>query len=158
AQFDVFFIGYLRDNRPEAFTQNELNAFANWASAGGTMIITCDNSGHDAVCDFFGYPSSGSSENPILPTEAGIVHPLFSGPFGVVAQLQMVGTQGAFGSTAGATVLAVDSSDQKLPGVLFRNYGAGRLILLADVDIVANGLSGGGGGDIIDAKGITVDD
>ena len=143
--FDVFFIGYLNDANANAFTAAELNAFQTWVNGGGTMVVTCDENNYDAVCSFFGHPATAGSPsvNPIVPTAAGTTHPLFAGPFGAVAAINMVGTMGAFTSTAGATILAQDSSAVPLPTVLVQSFGAGRIVFLADVDLIANGASAG---------------
>jgi hypothetical protein len=145
AGVDVFFIGYLDDANANAFTGPELAAMQTWVSGGGTMIVTCDDSSYDAVCAFFGYPATAGSPgtNPIVPTAAGTAHPIFNGPFGVVSAMNEAGTQGAFTSTAGATILGQDSAGTPLPVVLFKQVGAGRVILMADVDLIANAASAG---------------
>jgi len=146
ANFDVFFIGYLDDANVNAFTAAELSAMQAWVNGGGTMIITCDDSNFDAVCASFGHPATGGSPgiNPIVPTAAGSAHALFTGPFGIVTAINEVGTRGAFTSTTGATVLAQDSTPgTPLPVVLVQQIGAGRVVFLADVDLIANGLSAG---------------
>jgi hypothetical protein len=147
AGVDVFFIGYLDDANVNAFTPAELNAMQTWVNAGGTMIVTCDDSNYDAVCSFFGHPSAagGPGVNPTVPTAAGAAHPIFKGPFGTVTSINESGTQGAFTSTAGATVLATDSTPgTPLPDVLIQQFGSGQVIFLADVDMIANAASGGG--------------
>jgi IPTL-CTERM motif len=146
--FDVFFIGYLDDANVNAFTAAELNAMQAWVNGGGTMIVTCDDDAHDAVCAFFGHPSSAGSPgvNPTVPTAAGAASPIFNGPFGVVTSINEEGTQGAFTSTTGATVLATDSTPgTPLPDVLIQQFGSGRVIFLADVDMIANAETSGGG-------------
>jgi hypothetical protein len=146
APFDVFFIGYLEDTDAHAFTAGELAAFQAWVEAGGTMVITCDDSDYDAVCAHFGFPAApdGPAQNPIVPTAAGAAHPLFNGPFGAIPSVNMTGTRGAFTATAGATILAQDSTaGTPLPAVLVKNVGAGRVILMADVDLLANAASDG---------------
>ena len=146
APFNVFFIGYLQDSSVNAFTAAELSAFQTWVNAGGTMIVTCDSSSYDAVCAFLGHPASSGSPsiNPIVPTAAGAVHPIFTAPFGAVAAINMVGTQGAFVTATPATVLAQDSTaGTPLPTVLIQSFGAGRIVFLSDVDLIANGVSAG---------------
>jgi hypothetical protein len=145
---DVFFIGYLDDTNVNAFTAAELNAMQVWVNGGGTMIVTCDDSDHDTVCAFFGHPATAGSPgiNPTVPTAAGAAHPIFNGPFGVVNAINEAGTQGAFTSTSGATILATDSTPgTPLPDVLIQQFGAGRVIFLADVDMIANAASAGAG-------------
>ena len=140
--FDIFFIGWLDDANPNAFTANELTAFQNWVAAGGTLIVTCDDQMHQAVCAGFGYPVSGTSAfNPMAPVGAGVGHPIFAGPFGAVSTFFMSGNKGFFPTTAGATVLAQDAGSR--PIFLVKDVGAGRVILFGDVDIVASALSGG---------------
>lgn len=145
APFNVFFIGYLQDASANAFTAAELSAFQAWVNAGGTMIVTCDDSNYDAVCAFFGHPATSGSPaiNPIVPTAAGIAHPIFTAPFGAVTSINEVGTQGAFAVSVPATVLAQDSSATPLPTVLIQSFGAGRIVFLSDVDLIANGASAG---------------
>ena len=146
SNFDVFFIGWFNDPNVNAFTPAELSAMQAWVNGGGTMIITCDDDTHDAVCSSFGHPATSGSPgiNPIVPTAAGASHPLFNGPFGVVTAINEVGTQGGFTNTAGATVLAQDSTaGTPLPVVLVQQIGAGRAVFMADVDLIANGLSAG---------------
>lgn len=142
---DVFFIGYLDDANVNAFTPAELAAMQTWVSSGGTMIVTCDDDNYDAVCASFGYPSSSGSPgvNPTVPTAAGAASPIFNGPFGVVSAINESGTQGVFPSAAGATILAQDSEGAPMPVVLTKQIGSGRVILMADVDLIANGASAG---------------
>ena len=146
SNFDVFFISWLDDGDANAFTAGELSAFQTWVNGGGTMIITCDDPAHDAVCASFGYPATDSGVNPDLPTAAGLASPIFNGPFGSVASFNECGNMGFFTTTTGATVLAVDSSGSQQPIVLFVTLGAGRAILIADIDTISNcTLSGGTG-------------
>ncbi|HEV8439115.1 MAG TPA: hypothetical protein VGT40_13555 [Methylomirabilota bacterium] len=143
ANFDVFFIGWLDDANANAFTPTELGALQTWVNGGGILIVTCDDPSHEAVCVSFGYPVATSAQNPMLPVGAGVGHPIFGGPFGAVASFQMDGNQGFFSTTAGATILAQDSSGPPRPVFLIKNQGAGRAILFADVDIIASTLSPG---------------
>jgi hypothetical protein len=145
---DVFFIGYLDDANANAFTNAELTAMMTWTNGGGTMIITCDDTNYDATCSFFGHPAdpSNSGTNPTVPTAAGAASPIFNNVFGTVTAIDEVGTQGTFTSAAGATVLAQDSATPTPhPTVLMQSFGSGRAVLMADVDLVANGLSAGAG-------------
>jgi hypothetical protein len=143
--FDVFFIGYLNDDSANAFTPGELAAMQDWVAAGGTLIVTCDESGYDAVCAHFGHPASTSAVDPMVPVGEGVAHPIFNGPFGAVPQFNMFGTHGFFTTTAGATLLAQDSSGSARPVFLIKQVGAGWVILFADVDIIANAASSGDG-------------
>jgi hypothetical protein len=143
ANFDVFFTGYFYNLSANAFTPAELAAFQSWVNAGGTMIVTCDGSDYDAVCASFGHPSTTQAIGPIVPTAAGAVSPLFNGPFGTVSSILMVGDQGFFTSTAGATVLAKDSSGPPLPTLLIQPFGLGRVVFMSDAYLDARSVSQG---------------
>ena len=147
--FDVFFIGYLPDDDPDAFSAGELQAMQDWVAAGGTMVITCDDSNYDAVCTAFGpTPSASGAAPPVVPTVAGSTHPVFDGPFGTPGGLDMSGTALYFGNTAGFTVLGEDQAAQ--PVVLENAIGAGRVIIFTDVDIISNDTLSGGTGIVTD--------
>jgi hypothetical protein len=138
ANFDVFFIAYLSDADADAFTPAELAAFQKWVYEGGTMVVTCDDGSHDTVCAYFGYPNNGDATPPtaVVPTFA--THPLFSGPFGAVASIAMSGNYGSFVNTTGAYVLATDSNAAKRATILVRQFGAGKVVFLADVDMITD--------------------
>jgi hypothetical protein len=137
SQFDVFFIGYLSDDSGAAFSNAELVAFQDWVSAGGTMVITCDDADFDAVCEAFGLvPSASDATPPVTPTVAGSSHAVFDGPFGMPASLEMSGTQTYFDDIGGFTILA---RDQDLnPIVLEDQIGSGRVIAFTDVDMISS--------------------
>jgi len=137
SQFDVFFIGYLWDGSANAFSNAELVALQDWVSAGGTMIVTCDEEDYSAVCDAFGLvPSASNANPPVNPTVAGSSHPVFDGPFGMPAALEMSGTRKYFDDVGSFTILA---RDQDLnPVVLEDQIGSGRVIAFTDVDIISN--------------------
>ena len=134
--FDVFFIGYLDDGDADAFTAEELQAFEDWVDAGGTMVITCDSTSFDAVCNQFGPIPSGPIDPPVNPTVAGDSHPVFDGPFGSPNQLEMSGTQTSFNNITGFTVLGDDQDGN--PVVIEDLRGDGRVILFTDVDIISS--------------------
>jgi hypothetical protein len=138
ADFDVFFIGYLRDANANAFTPAELAAFQKWVYEGGTMIVTCDAATHDAVCAYFGHPVSAGVTAPskVAPTVAD--HPVFNGPFGTVSSLMMSGTQAGFGPAGSATVLAYGSGLDDPATILVQRFGAGKIVFLSDVDMISN--------------------
>jgi len=145
SQFDVFFIGYLWDGSVNAFSNAELVAFQDWVSAGGTMVVTCDEIDYDAVCEAFGLvPSATNANPPVNPTVAGSSHPVFDGPFGTPAALQMAGTIKSFDDVGGFTILA---RDQDLnPVVLEDQIGSGTVIAFTDVDIISNDTLSAGSG------------
>lgn len=137
--FDIFFIGFLGDSHPNAFTAAELAAMQSWVQNGGRMIITCDEANYDAVCAYFGYPSSTSSTSPLTPTAAGLTHPIFDGPFGQVPSANMLGTLGYFNNTTGADVLARDPSSRAIVIQIPENGNGGTAVLISDVNIISNG-------------------
>ena len=69
--FDIFYIGYLSNSSPNAFTGAELTAMTSYVTGGGVMVVTCDDSGHDAVCSNFGFPTTTPASNPMTPTAYG---------------------------------------------------------------------------------------
>jgi len=142
--FDTFYIGYLDDANVNAFTGAELTAMSDYVAGGGVMIVTCDDANYDAVCAHFGFPSTTSATSPVVPTAAGSVHPLFSGPFGDVTSINMSGTQGLFTTAAGATILGEDTAGSPNPTILEYTLGSGIVLLLSDVDMIANAASVGG--------------
>ena len=138
SSFNVFFIGWLGDASANAFTPAELTALQTFASNGGTLIVTCDDTAHDAVCASLGYPISESSTPPFNATLAGAASPVFNGPFGSVATVNASGNYGFYATTAGTTIIAQDSNGAPRATMLLQSIGSGRIIYLADVDLVAN--------------------
>jgi hypothetical protein len=146
SNFDVFFIGSLNDTNPNAFTAGELNALQDWVrNNGGVLIITCDDSSFDDVCEFFGYPASSSGITPTVPAAAGVGHPLFDGAFGTVASVSMGGVKGFFPTTTDAEVLGEDSAGTPAATVIERQIDNGWIIFLSDVDMITElgGISAG---------------
>ena len=143
SSFNIFFIGWLADGSANAFTPAELTALQGFASAGGTLIVTCDDTGHDAVCASLGYPISGTSTPPFNATVAGAASAVFNGPFGPVATVNASGNYGFYGTTAGTTIIAQDSDPAPRATMLLQTIGSGRIIYLADVDLIANAATAG---------------
>ena len=143
SSFNLFFIGWLTDSSPNAFTPAELTALQGYAASGGTLIVTCDDTGHDAVCASLGFPVSGGSTPPFTPTAAGAASAVFNGPFGTVASVNASGNFGFYATTTGTTVIAQDSEAVPRATMLLQTIGSGRIIYLADVDLVANAASAG---------------
>ena len=143
SNFDIFFIGYLNDLSPNAFTQAELDAFTAWVSGGGILIVTCDDMDHDAVCGQFSYMPGGAVLPPTVPAATQAGHPLFDGTFGMVGNIGMSSPYGSFPQPVADTVLGVDSTIQ--PGgnatIVEIKIGVGRVIILGDVDMIT-GLGG----------------
>lgn len=136
--FDVFFVGWLDDANVNKFTAAEIAAFQSYVTSGGYLIVTCDDTSHAAVCNAFGLTVSGAALNPMVPTAAGTAYPAFNTPFGAVASFNMALTQGFFSGTGGGTVLAQDSAVAPKPVMVLNPVSGGRVILMADVDILSN--------------------
>jgi hypothetical protein len=132
--FNVLFIGWIPTG---TFTAGELSAMQTWVNGGGTIIATCDDSGHSDVCTTFGHTPNTGAVSPVVPTGAGATT-LFAGPFGAAPSVTMQFTQGFYPTTAGATVLGQDSSAIPNATVLLQSFGAGRVIFISDVDIIAD--------------------
>lgn len=109
--FNIFFAGYLSDNAEEPITENEGQAFFDWVSDGGTLIITCDDAAHDSLCIAFGLSESDVADPavpPVVPTASGSTRQIFDGPFGVPTELAMAGNMPYYADTGGFSVLAED--------------------------------------------------
>ncbi|HEX2164815.1 MAG TPA: hypothetical protein VHM02_12760 [Thermoanaerobaculia bacterium] len=139
AQFDVFFVGYVPDGTLSAA---ELSALENWVADGGLLIATCDDTGHDAVCNELGVTLGAVSVEPAGPAAGFETHPLFDGPFGQAQALGLFGNQGSFAALGGAVVLAEDAGG--LPVIAIDDHGEGAVLFLADVDLISdNNLTAG---------------
>lgn len=136
ADYDVFFIGYLSDSATNAFTAAELDAFHAWVESGGAMLITCDNSSYDAVCERFGAPVTGYGTQLVNAAGPGFGHPALDGPFGPVRQFTAQFDIAGFDEPADGTVLA--RSLDGAPMVVARTVGDGRVLILADVDMLSD--------------------
>lgn len=145
--FNVFFAGYLSDNAEEPITEDEGQAFYDWITDGGTLIITCDDGAHDALCIAFGLNQSGGGDPalpPVNPTATGSTRPIFDGPFGAPTELAMFSNMPYFSDTGGFSVLGEDQSGN--PVVLESLIGDGRVVAFTDVDMISdNTLSDGDG-------------
>jgi len=127
--FNMFFIGYFPDG---TFSVSELDAMFNWVNAGGTMLITADNNGYDAVAERFGFPVNQFGPSPhtvVVPS-----HPAFNGPFGTLTSFSGGGSMGAFSSLNGGTLLATSTS-AGTNTMIEKTVGAGKVIVTGDVDM-----------------------
>jgi len=137
ADFDVFFIGYLADGHVNAFSAAELDAFYDWVEAGGAMLITCDNSGHDAVCARFGSPVTGEGDTLVDASGPGFGHPALVGPFGPVRQVTAQFDIATFDEPADGDVVLRSALSRDPMGIV-REIGDGRVLLLGDVDMLSD--------------------
>ena len=139
--FDLFFIGYFLDSSGSAFSDDELDAFYSWVEGGGAMLITCDSSAYDAVCERFGAPIAGGGNHFANASGPGFGHPVLDGPFGAVYQIGASGTIGRFADDVGGNVL-MRSAQGGRPMVVAARIGAGKVVLMTDVDMISRfGLS-----------------
>lgn len=128
ANYDILYIGYIRDGK---FSAAELQAMEDWANGGGTLLITSDSPFYDDVAEKFGYPVSTQGTNPHSPTAGNETHPIFDGPFGTITQYSGEYTRGFYANTAGATVLARDASGNAT--LLEKMVGSGHIVLTGDI-------------------------
>lgn len=141
--FDLFFIGFFPDLSDNAFSDDELDAFYTWVEGGGAMLITCDGGGYDAVCERFGAPIVGGADHLANAAGPGFDHPVLDGPFGAVYQIGASGSIGRFADDVGGNVL-MRSATGGWPMVIAARIGAGKVVLMTDIDMVSRfGLSTG---------------
>lgn len=137
--FNVFLAGWLSDLADQPITENEGQAFFDWVTAGGTLIITCDDDSHDALCIAFALDQSGAGDpasGPANPTASGSTRPMFDGPFGAVTELQMFSNMPYFADTGDFSVLAEDQVGN--PVILEQLIGNGRVVAFTDVDMISD--------------------
>lgn len=135
--FDVFFIGFLNDFDDDAFSAAELDAFYDWVTAGGAMLVTCDNEDYDAVCERFGSPVTGVGDNLVDASGPGFGHPALVGPFGPVRQVTAQFDIAIFDEPADGDVVLRSALSREPMGIV-REIGDGRVILLSDVDMLSD--------------------
>lgn len=136
--FDIFFIGYLDDNDDDAFTDAELDAFVAWVEGGGALFITCDDDSYDAVCARFGVPVAEQTEDTRINTSGpGFGHPALQGPFGEVRQVIATGDVATFDESTSSFTLMRNAANGA-PAMLAAQVGAGRVVILGDVDMISD--------------------
>lgn len=133
APFDAFFIGYTADGLLSA---GELNALRNWVIGGGVAIVTCDDLGHDEVCNFFGRTLGGPATSPATPTPGFEAHPFFAGPFGIASSITLFSNISFLATLGPAGVVAVDAGAR--PVIAVEGLGAGFVVYLGDVDMISD--------------------
>ncbi|TDR14621.1 Ig-like domain-containing protein, partial [Marinicella litoralis] len=141
---EIFFKGYVYDS---GITAAEITAMYTWVNTtGGTLMSFDDNSAVNAFAESasFGHPTVNSGSTPWDATAAGLVHPIFNGPFGTANGLLTNLQQAYYSNTSGATVLATESSNSNAT-VLDRPTGNGYALFVADVDTVGSQVSNGNG-------------
>lgn len=133
AGFDAFFVGYVSDG---TLSGAELVALANWVEDGGTLVLTCDDPSHDAVCELFDAPVVANATPPTVPALLQIAHPLFTGPFGVAQSISNHGNYAIFDATGPELVLGRDTVGE--PVILLKGHGDGVILILGDVDMISD--------------------
>ena len=136
SNFDVFYYGWVPDAAEMHLTEDEGAAIIDWINDGGTMIINCDDTAHDAICIAFALNITEDITPPLDPTPASANRPMFNGPFGQVTTVSTSGNQAWFSDTAGFSVLAEDQDGD--PVILEQLIGNGRVIAMGDTDILSN--------------------
>ncbi len=150
-QFDIFIVGYYNDSSAAAFTAAELEAFRQWVSQGGRMLISCDSSTYDTVCREFGNPIGGSSSTTSTVSAAGMLHPIYAAgsPFSggvAIPTFNLSGSVSYFrqDEAQGAIVLGHQTGNPARATMIQRkDVGCGLAVLFADIDIIADTLSAG---------------
>ena len=109
--------------------------------AGGDLLLLQDDSSHDAIGEALGIPTAGSSDGS--PSNGGA--PLFEGRFGRASNVVQTGTTGSLNPADVAarrgTIAATNAAGQVTAAIWNRgDYapGAGRLVILADVDMLSS--------------------
>ncbi len=133
APFDAYFAGYQADGTLSA---SEETALMNWVSDGGRLILGCDDTFTDEICEAFGRSLGGVITPPTLPAPGQSGELPFTGPFGVASTLANHSNGSYFASAAGGLVLAVDSMAR--PVVIADFLGDGLVIYLSDIDLISN--------------------
>jgi len=141
---EVFFQGYVEDTN---VTAAELTAIVNWVNVdGGILISTADTSDYNAFPVAFGYETTNSLATIWDVTDAGLVHPMFDGPFGTASSLLTNADKVRFDSSTGATVLAdITVIGVNPPTILDRPSSNGHAVFIGDVDVLTTEISSGNG-------------
>ncbi len=146
AQGDILFDGYTEDFK---WTASELGELNDWVNAGGILISTNDDAGHDGVSDFYGLTIGGKS-SPIWHVQDPD-HPIMNGPFGQVGDLgdPFEATLVVFSYFDSDSlepddhIIAVDSASGE-PTIVLRQVGSGWVVFTADEGIFRAGMTGAG--------------
>ena len=137
SNYDVLFIGYV----PNAvFSGAELTAMQNWVSSGGVIIATSDDGTHDAVTTAFGYQVAASPASDYYAYPNGGSPPVFNGPFGTASFVYGAFNIGFWFTLSGVTLLGsgFDYNSTAYSSVLELHWGAGKVIMLADVNYISD--------------------
>jgi hypothetical protein len=136
-------------------TTAQVNAVVAWFRAGGSLLLLNDQPEVDAIARALGIPTIGRSTGAL--STAPFSNPLFSGPFGTATTVAQGGTTGRLDAAdvaaRGGTVAALNANSQVTAA--FWDFGqyrdptnalvasAGRLVILADVDMLTTVIDGG---------------
>jgi len=131
ADVDILFDGWVEN---DAWNNTELNAIDNWVRAGGVLVSTNDDAGHNGLATFFGVPVAGTSTNTWQP--ASNVHPIVNGPFGSWSNITKLGNFSYFNLADGWTAVARDTNGRTT--ILERSLGDGHIIVIGDEGSLRN--------------------
>jgi hypothetical protein len=102
----------------------------------GILIVNANDTTHADVAVHFGFIPSQIGTGPTTPTAAGQADPVFAGPFGAVSSVSEAFNMSVFPSVpGGATVLGKDPIG---PTVVVYKYGSGKIIVLGNIEMIAN--------------------
>ena len=140
---EVFFKGFVPDGD---ISQAERTAMQDWVEdEGGTLLSFAETSQANAFAFKFGHGTSVSTATSWTANAAGLVHPIFNGPFGTASVLNTANQKTFYNNSTGATILATDTDDTSEPTVLDRVADNGHAVFLGDVDVITTNISSGDG-------------
>ena len=132
--------GFISTWWSDSESATSVSSVVNFFLGGGALVLFQDDSGHDAIGEALGLPTYGSDGSP---SNGG--SPLFNGPFGVASNVNQYGNTGYLNSADIAahsgTIGGLNGGGQATaaywaPGQYAA--GAGALVVVGDVDMVAN--------------------
>ncbi len=144
-QYDAFWVGWVDDPpHPSGLTDADLAVLTAYMNTGGIVFVGCDDPGHDRLCANFGTHAIATAPATFAPSTAGLVHPIFTGPYGNVRAYLSSGAVSQFSPISStANVLALDPTG--VPVFAIQPVGAGKLVMSADVDVFGAIISTGPG-------------
>lgn len=140
ATVDCLVIPWVQDGD---FTADEIQAIRDFFLAGGDLFLLQDGTDRDPIGENLGIPTAGSSDGSISTGTPGGT-PFFNGSFGTVAGVTQEGQFGLLSeadiNTFNGTIAARNASNQvtaALWGDGQYTAGAGKLVVLGDVDMIS---------------------
>ena len=134
---DAVLVPWWNDGQVDAGTIATIKSFF---LGGGDLMLLDDDSGHDPIGQALGVPSQGSNGSASNGTS-----PLFDGPFGTAIDVTQNGNTGYFSAAdlaaVNGTVGGTNNAGQATSAYWDDNAyaaGAGRMVMLGDVDMVSD--------------------